>query len=83
MTRRTPPAARRFLKLTDVAEELNISRAQAYALVRSGSLPAIQIGGRGQWRIDARILDDFITEAYRTTQENIARGLLDHAPEDE
>jgi len=45
MTEQEP--ARKFLKLTNVAEELNISQAQAYALVRSGDLPAIQIGGRG------------------------------------
>ncbi len=37
----------RFLTLTDVGEILNISSAQTYALVRSGELPAIQIGGRG------------------------------------
>lgn len=46
MNEQTPPA-RRFLKLTDGAEELNISQAQAYALVRSGDLSAIQIGGSG------------------------------------
>ena len=39
-------AGRRFLQLADVAEVLNISAAQAYALVRSGDLPAIKIGGR-------------------------------------
>ena len=41
-------AAERFLQLTDVAEILNISSSQTYALVRSGELPAIKIGGRGQ-----------------------------------
>ncbi|WP_425387262.1 helix-turn-helix transcriptional regulator [Arthrobacter castelli] len=51
---RKPPSQRagethmpRFLTLTDVGEILNISSAQTYALVRSGELPAIQIGGRG------------------------------------
>ncbi len=38
----------RFLTLADVAETLNISSAQAYALVRSGDLRAIKVGGRGQ-----------------------------------
>jgi excisionase family DNA binding protein len=38
-------AGPRFLKMTDVAEELNVSNAQVYALVRSGDLPAIKIGG--------------------------------------
>jgi excisionase family DNA binding protein len=40
--------AQRFLQLAEVSEILNISSAQAYALVRSGELPAIKIGGRGQ-----------------------------------
>lgn len=36
----------RFLKLDDVCDELSTSSSQAYALVRSGDLPAIQVGGR-------------------------------------
>ena len=47
---------KRFLQLADVAEVLNISAAQAYALVRSGELPAIKVGGRGQWRVEVQIL---------------------------
>ena len=43
----------RFLTLADVAAVLNISDSQTYALVRSGELPAIKIGGRGQWRVEA------------------------------
>ena len=38
----------RFLTLADVAEVLNTSSAQVYALVRRGDLEAIKIGGRGQ-----------------------------------
>ena len=54
-----PPAGRtpRFLQLTDVAEILNISAAQAYALVRNGTLPAIKVGGRGQWRVESAQLE--------------------------
>ena len=44
--------ARRFIPLTEVSEILDISAAQAYALVRSGDLPAIKVGGRGQWRVE-------------------------------
>lgn len=57
-------AERRFMTLGDVSKELNISSTQAYALVRSGELPAIQIGGRGQWRVETRILEEFIAQAY-------------------
>lgn len=54
----------RFLTLTDVAEELQVSMAQARALVRSGELPAIQIGGRGQWRVEQVKLDEYIEGLY-------------------
>ena len=55
----------RFLTLADVAEELQISSSQTYALVRSGELPAIQIGGRGQWRVEQVVLDQYIQDKYR------------------
>src|SRR3712207_6992279 len=45
-----PMPTPRFLTLDDVAEILNVSWSQAYALVRRKELIAIQIGGRGQWR---------------------------------
>jgi excisionase family DNA binding protein len=57
----------RFLTLADVAEILNVSAAQAYALVRSGELPAIQVGGRGQWRIESDLLEDYIRGKYAET----------------
>lgn len=60
-------AEKRFLTLTDVQEILNISPAQAYAMVRSGEMPAIQVGGRGQWRIESRILEEYIARAYEKT----------------
>ena len=62
----------RFLQLTDVAEILNISAAQTYALVRSGDLPAIKIGGRGQWRVEATELEAYIQRAYTQTREFVA-----------
>jgi excisionase family DNA binding protein len=58
----------RFLQLSDVAEVLNISASQAYALVRSGELPAIKIGGRGQWRVEATQLEAYIERAYSETR---------------
>ena len=60
--------APRFLQLADVAEVLNISAAQAYALVRSGELPAIKVGGRGQWRVEATQLEAYIQRAYDDTK---------------
>lgn len=59
----------RFLQLADVAEILNTSGAQVYALVRRGELPAIKIGGRGQWRVEATELEAYIERAYEKTRE--------------
>ncbi|MGN0064652.1 MAG: helix-turn-helix domain-containing protein [Nocardioides sp.] len=60
--------APRFLTLTDVAEVLNTSSAQVYALVRRGDLPAIKIGGRGQWRVEAEQLEAYIQRMYAETK---------------
>lgn len=68
------------MTLGDVSEELNISSTQAYALVRSGELPAIQIGGRGQWRVESRILEDFIAQAY---EKSAAAARDARPPEDD
>ncbi|MGY1623463.1 helix-turn-helix domain-containing protein [Geodermatophilus sp. SYSU D00965] len=54
----------RFLTLDDVAEILNVSWAQAYALVRRKEIIAIQIGGRGQWRVEVDELERFIQQKY-------------------
>ena len=59
----------RFLTLADVAETLNTSSAQVYALVRRGDLPAIKIGGRGQWRVENVQLEEFIKRMYAETKE--------------
>lgn len=64
----------RFLPLTDVAEILNVSAAQARALVRSGELRAIKIGGRGQWRVEKTELEDYIQRMYRQTRAEVESG---------
>jgi prophage regulatory protein len=61
----------RFMKLSDVAEELNIGLAQAYAIVRSGDLPAIQIGGRSQWRVERVKFEEFIERMYERAGEHL------------
>jgi excisionase family DNA binding protein len=59
----------RFLTLADVAEVLNTSSAQVYALVRRGELAAIKIGGRGQWRVEADKLEEYIQRMYDQAQQ--------------
>lgn len=66
--------APRFLTVADVAETLNITGTQVYALLRSGELPAIQLGGKNVWRIEAEELERYIQRMYRQTRERIAAG---------
>lgn len=54
----------RFLTLADTAALLNISANQAYALVRSGELPAIKVGTHGQWRVERIVLESYIEAKY-------------------
>jgi excisionase family DNA binding protein len=68
---RERPDAQRFLTLADVAEVLNVTSRQVYALVRSGELRGIQIGGRGQWRVETTELEAFIQRMYAETEARL------------
>jgi excisionase family DNA binding protein len=70
------PGTTRFLTLTDTAEILNISASQAYALVRSGELPAIKVGGHGHWRVERTVLESYIESKY---EESRRMGLWNQA----
>jgi len=76
-------AADRFLLLNDVAEILNISSSQTYAIVRSGELPAIKIGGRGQWRVERTALEDYISRCYAETKAFVSAHPLGGSEEAE
>ena len=72
----------RFLTLADVADVLNVSAAQAYALVRGGDIRAIKVGGRGQWRIEETELEDYIRRMYAETAAFVADpGCASDVPE--
>jgi len=58
----------RFLTLADVAKLLNVAPAQVYTLVRSGELPAIKIGARGQWRVEINVIEQYIQNLYHETK---------------
>ena len=86
----SPSGQPRFLQLSDVAEVLNTSSAQVYSLVRSGELPAIKIGGRGQWRVESTELERCIERMYDQTRDFVsthqfgrtAPGAVDPTPQD-
>lgn len=61
----------RFYLLSDVAEILNVTLVQARALVISGELPAIQVGGRGTWRVEATELEAYIQRKYEETRRKV------------
>lgn len=61
----------RFLSLADVAETLGISASQARAMVLSGELPAIQVGGRNQWRVEISVLEEYIAQKYVENEERL------------
>jgi excisionase family DNA binding protein len=72
--------AARFLTMAEVAEELAVTNSQVYHMVRSGELPAIKIGGRGQWRIERARLEEYISHKYDETAEFVRTNpLIDHA----
>ncbi|MGO1590425.1 MAG: helix-turn-helix domain-containing protein [Ancrocorticia sp.] len=62
----------KFLTIADVAELLNVSAGQVRTLIHSGEIPAIQVGGRGQWRIDEVELEKYIQAGYDLTRQRIA-----------
>ncbi|WP_159796576.1 helix-turn-helix domain-containing protein [Puerhibacterium puerhi] len=64
----------RFIKIEDVAEELAITERQVYGLLHSGALPAIQIGGRGIWRIERDKLEEYIAAQYEAQRRRIAES---------
>lgn len=71
------PVTPRFLVLTDVAETLNVSVDQARTLVQTGELPAIQVGGRGIWRVEASELEAYIERKYAENRARIESRRLD------
>ncbi|TFI03430.1 DNA-binding protein [Micrococcus flavus] len=75
-------SVQRFLTLTDVAEVLNVSVSQARALVRTGDLQAIQVGGRGQWRIEESWLDEFVERQRAVTRERVEQWTREDAGAD-
>lgn len=56
---------RRFYTIPEVAEAFATSEAQIRALLKSGELEGIQIGGRGQWRIEDVKVDEYIERQYQ------------------
>lgn len=63
-----------FYTLADIAEILAISASQARAMVRSGELPAIQVGGRGQWRVEKARFQEWVELRHQETAQAVRSG---------
>ena len=69
--------------MSEVADELSVSLSQVYHMVRSGELPAIKVGGRGQWRIERSKLEEYIARKYAETAEWVkSNPLIERDDED-
>lgn len=67
----------RFLTIEQVAEELKVGAPSIRALLKTGELRGIQIGGRGIWRIEPsrEDVEDYIEAAYRTSATDGGRAV--------
>jgi excisionase family DNA binding protein len=66
----------RFMTVEEVAEELAITRTQAYTMVRDGELPAIKVGRKGHWRVERSKLEEYIQAKYVETAEYVRTNPL-------
>jgi len=70
----------RFLSVKNVADELSISEGQVYTLLKTGEVPAIQVGPKRVWRIERAKLEEYIDRQYAAARDAIAKGQV--VPED-
>lgn len=64
----------RFLSLADVCEVLQVPMPTVRALVRSGELRAIQVGGKGTWRVENSALEAYIEHRYAVEEQRLREG---------
>ncbi|STY89315.1 DNA binding domain, excisionase family [Mobiluncus holmesii] len=63
-----------FFTIADVADMLKVSQGAVRNLINNGELKAIQIGGRGLWRIEESAMEEYIKGQYAQSEEKIASG---------
>ena len=61
----------RFLTIADVAETLSVTVSQVRALLASGELRGIQVGGKGARRVEASELEAYIERQYAKTEARL------------
>lgn len=68
----------RFLTPADVADILAVSPSQVLTFLRERQLRGIKLPGKGQWRIEASALEEFIAKLYEQTHGDSAPSV--HRP---
>jgi excisionase family DNA binding protein len=64
----------KLLSLDQVADHLRVHRDTVYKLVRSGRLPALQLGGRkAGWRVAEEDLQKFISNGKTATVSSLSQ----------
>ena len=57
----------RFLTPADVADILSVTPSQVLKFLRDRQLRGIKLPGKGEWRIEATALEEFIGRLYQQT----------------
>jgi len=53
-----------FLRVSQAAELLNVSRSRVYEMLNAGALPAVRLEGR-TWRIPRAAIEQLVTDAMK------------------
>lgn len=63
-----------FYTIADVADMLKVSPGAVRNLINNQELRAIQIGGRGLWRIEQSALEEYVQKQYSQSAERLETG---------
>ncbi|MFT4009503.1 MAG: helix-turn-helix domain-containing protein [Nocardioidaceae bacterium] len=74
--------ARKFLSPAEVADILGVKVSQVMAILTTGELMGIQVGGRGIWRIEDVELDAYIERRYDEARAKHQKSEEVETPED-
>jgi excisionase family DNA binding protein len=56
-----------FLRISEAARLLSMSRSAAYAAIRSGQLPSVRVAGK--WRVPRAALEQLLEQAMSAPDE--------------
>ena len=63
-----------FFTIADLSDMLRVSPGAVRNLITHGEIKAIQIGGRGLWRIEASAFEEYLKRQYEQNEARLASG---------